>query len=175
MIISIILSRLLKQSKCKYAISSIEYLGHVIDSDGIHLLNEKVRVIEDAPEPKSVSELKSFLGLVNYYSKSLPNLSIVLFPLYRLLRKNVKFKWTSEQRVSYNHHLYSFIRNWLSHDALPYGIGVVLTHRMEDGSEKPITYVSQTLSPAEKKYSQLEKEGVAITFSVKRFNQYLRG
>ena len=97
----------------------------MIDSDGIHLLNEKVRVIEDAPEPKSVSELKSFLGLVNYYSKSLPNLSIVLF-LYtdcyvRMLSSNGHLNTglhSQKQRVSYNHHLYSFIRNWLSHDAL---------------------------------------------------------
>ena len=59
----------------------MKYSGRVIDGN-IHLLNEKVRVIEDAPEPKSVSELKSFLSLVNYYNKSLPNLSIVLFHLY---------------------------------------------------------------------------------------------
>ena len=76
-------------------------------------MNEKVRAITDTPEPKSVSQLKSFLGLVNYYSKSLLNLSIVLFPLYRLLCSSNGHLNTGlhsrKQRVFYNHHLYSFI------------------------------------------------------------------
>ena len=87
---------------CIFGADSIEYLGHVIDADGIHPSSRKVQAIKDAPEPKSVFELKSFLELVNYYSKLMCNLSIVLSPLYRLLQKNVPFQWTEEYRAAFN-------------------------------------------------------------------------
>ena len=63
----------------------------------------------------------------------------------------------------------------LACDASPYGVAAILSHQMEDGSDRPIVFVSRTLTPAEKKYSQLEKEGLAVVFGVCKFNQYLMG
>ena len=177
----------LKKSKCEFARFSVEYLGHIIDADGLHPSDTKVAAIRDAPEPSNITELKSFLGMLNYYNKFLPNLSTVLTPLYSLLQKNVRWKWSTSQIEAFNTakellqsssllvHYDTGKPLTLSCDASPYGVGAVLGHIMEDGSEKPIAYISRTLAPAEKKYSQLEKEALAIVFAVKRFHQYLYG
>ena len=63
----------------------------------------------------------------------------------------------------------------LSTDASPYGVGAVLSHTCSDGSDQPITYASRTLSNAEKNYSQLDKEGLAVMFGIKHFHQYVYG
>ena len=92
----------LKRSKCAFLTPSVEYLGHVIDKEGLHPSQEKVRAIQEALEPTNVSELKSFLGLINYYSKFMSNLACILSPLYRLLHKDSKWSWTKDHTTAFN-------------------------------------------------------------------------
>uniref|UniRef100_A0A8C2FFT4 Gypsy retrotransposon integrase-like protein 1 n=2 Tax=Cyprinus carpio TaxID=7962 RepID=A0A8C2FFT4_CYPCA len=177
----------LKQAKCTFQAESVTYLGHQISAQGLLPVPEKVRAIKEAPKPGSVSELKSFLGMVTYYGKFLPDLSTVLAPLYQLLHHGCQWKWGAAQAGAFTK-----VKNLLqsasvlvhfdpekeltvSCDASPYGIGAVLSHRMGDGSEKPIAFASRTLTKAERGYAQLDKEGLAIVFAVKRFHQYLYG
>jgi hypothetical protein len=176
-----------KKAKCKFLAPSVSYLGYKIDGEGLHPLPEKVKAIQDAPTPKNVTELKSYLGLLTYYGKFLPNLSTHLAPLYQLLRHNTKWKWSVAQEKAFQKskellvssnlliHFNSNLPLVLACDASQYGIGAVLAHRLPDGSERPIGYVSRTLNTAERNYSQLEKEGLACVFGVKRFYSYLFG
>ena len=141
----------------------------------------------NAPSPTSVTELKSFLGLLSYYGKFIPNLASTLHPLYELLKKSVKWLWNDEKEKTFNVAKQLLLSNnvlihfdptldlLLSCDASEYGIGAVLAHRLPDGSERPIGFVSRTLSPAERKYSQIEKETLSCVFGVKRFHLYLFG
>ena len=80
----------LKYDKCAFLLHAVEYLGHKISAHGLHPTDFKVQVIKNAPASTDVNQLKSFLGLVNYYCKFLPNLSNTLAPLYRKLQKNAK-------------------------------------------------------------------------------------
>ena len=171
---------------CLYA-TQLEYLGHLISAAGLQPTQEKVRAIRDAPPPLDVSQLKSFLGLISYYGKFLPNLSTTLSPLYRLLQQKVHWSWgTAEQKAfdaakesltsdSLLVHFDPKLPLVLACDTSPYGIGAVLSHRMEDGQDKPIAFASRSLSPPEKNYSQLDKEALAVVLGVKRFHQYLCG
>ena len=177
----------LKRSKCSFMMSKIEYLGHVIDEHGIHPTEDKVKAIQEAPRPKNVSELRSFIGILNYYGKFLSNLSSKLAPLYKLLQNHSRWKWTDNQEQAFQAakqalHADTLLVHYnedlplvLACDASPQGIGAVLSHIMPDGAEKSIAYASRTLTKAEKNYSQLEKEGLAVVFGVKKYHAYLWG
>ena len=78
-----------KKHKCCFMAPSVSYLGYVIDSKGLHPLPDKVQAIQDAPTPRNVQELKSYLGLLTYYGKFIPNLATHLAPLYELLGKEI--------------------------------------------------------------------------------------
>ena len=125
--------------------------------------------------------------MVTYYTKFLPNLSTELAPLHRLLKQSVQWEWKAEQQKAFDKaktllassqvlvHLDPKLEIRLACDASAYGIGAVLLHLMPDGSEKPIGFVSRTLTDAKKNYSQLEKEGLSCVYGIKRFHSYLYG
>ena len=177
----------LKKDKCAFMLAAVEYLGHEITEAGLKPAVDKVRALVEAPVPKDVSQLRSFLGLVNYYTKFMPNQSSALAPLNQLLQKSRKWSWGSAQSKAFQAakealtsamvltHYNPDLDLVLDCDASPYGVGAVLSHRLEDGSTRPIAFASRSLNPAERKYSHLDKEGLAIVYGVKKFHQYLFG
>ena len=175
----------LNSSKSAFMLGEVEYLVHKITLQGLQPTDEKVRAILKAPAPTNVSQLKSFLGMLNYYGKFLPSLSTCLAPLYSLLQKNTKWTWHQEQEKAFQKakdlltaapvltHYDPDKPLILTCDASPWGVGAVLSQLLEDGCEHPVAYASRSLAPAEKKYSQIDKEGLAIIFGVQHFNRYL--
>ena len=156
-------------------------------SQCIEPTEEKIRAVTKAPVPRNISELKAFIGLVNYYGKFLPNLATVLSPLYSLLCCHSVWKWGSTQQEAFESakdllkslrllaHYDGSKELVLACDASPYGVGAVLSHHLDNGEEQPITFASRTLSPTERNYSQLDKEALAIIVRVRKFHQYLSG
>ena len=176
-----------KRSKCEFFKPSITYLGHKIDAQGLHATSEKIQAIVDTKPPRSVEELRSFLGLLNYYGRFLPMISTVLQPLNNLLSSKVKWKWTTECEDSFQKAKDLIVSNrvlthydlnlpiTLACDASSFGIGAVISHHFPNGEEKPTAFASKTLNSSQQNYSQLEKEALSIIFGVKKFYQYLYG
>ena len=87
----------LKKRKCVFLAPKVVYLGLKTDQNGIRPVPKKVKVIEEMPRASDVKQLQAYLGMVNYYSRFLPNLSAILSPPYRLLQKGVCWSWDKEQ------------------------------------------------------------------------------
>lgn len=176
----------LQLSKCQFEVQKLSFLGHVISADGVQTDHEKVKPVQGARRPTSVSELRSFLGLTTYYGKFVPALSSVAYLLNRLLVKDTPWKWGKveeawnqlKQLLSSSTILCHYNPDLplrLACDASSYGIAAVLSHLFPDGSERPLAYASKSLSVAEKGYSQLDKEALSIKFGVTYFHNFLYG
>ncbi|GFW57819.1 retrovirus-related Pol polyprotein from transposon 412 [Trichonephila clavipes] len=178
----------LNLNKSKFFQNEINFLGHRIDSKGLHKTDEKISAVVNAPVPRNVHEVKSFLGLVNFYGKFCENLATIANPLNNLTKKkNVRFLWSKDCQVAFEQikkeicspkilvHYDPSLPLTLASDASPVGIGCVLSHVYPDGSERPIAFASRTLSGSEKKYSQIDKEALSIVWAVRKFYLYLKG
>lgn len=164
----------LNKEKCSFFQNSVTYLGHVIDAEGLHPIPEKTEAIDKAPMPKNVPELRSFLAMMNYYGKFIPNLSSEIKPLTELLHKNAEWKWTEKCQSAFEctksrlssapvlTHYDPKLPVILACDASPYGVRAVISHKFPDGTEKPISYASRRLTKTEVNYSQIEKEALRI-------------
>ena len=177
----------LKLSKCEFLKPDVVYLGLRISEAGLQPVEEKLEAVKNAPAPRDVGELRSFLGMIQYYHSFLPNLASILAPLHDLLKKGKEWVWTKECQEAYNackegltsdsvlvH--YDVTRELrLACDASSYGLGAVISHVMDDGRERPIAYASRTLTSSEKNYAQIEREALSLIYGVKKFHQYLYG
>ena len=175
------------KTKCEFFKEKITFCGHDIDSHGLHKSPEKVEAVLKAPRPCNVAELRSFLGLVNYYNRFLLNLSTVVHPLNQLLENNHQWKWTEQcETAFYNVKEMITSEQVLTHydpslplrlacDASPVGIGAVLSHVMNDGTERPIAFAPRTLTKTGQGYAQIDKEALATIWELKKFHVYLPG
>ena len=177
----------IRLDKCQFLQKSVEYLGHRIDASGLHPTEAKVKAIVDAPTPKNLSELKSYLGLLNYYGRFLPNLSSMIQPLNQLQSKGQKWEWSQACQQAFEKSKQALVDSpalahydatkplQLACDASPYGVGAVLSQHDKNGNERPVAFASRTLSSAEKNYAQIEREALSLIFGVRKFHQYLYG
>ncbi|KAI5086647.1 hypothetical protein C0J45_23302, partial [Silurus meridionalis] len=167
-----------RKDKCEFFQFAVEYLGHVIDTSGLHTSPSKVKAIVDAPVPKNVSQLRSFLGLLNYYGRFIPNIATLLKPLHKLLCHENNWKWTSECQESFRKaketllgsialtHFDPALPIQLACDASPYGVGAVLSHIMPNSRDRPIAFASRSLNKAETNYAQIEREALIIVWAL---------
>jgi len=177
----------INSEKSSFYVSKVEYLGHEVSANGIRPLEDRLKPIKALPSPKNVAELRSFMGMVSFYSKYFPNMATTATPLYDLTCKDVPFNWTRQCQkafetlktvltsdrvlVPYNPTLPII----LSSDASPTGAGAVLSHLYPDNSERPITYIHKKFDKRTMNYSQIDKEAYAIRWAVEKLHQYLIG
>ena len=169
----------LSAEKCEFFLKQIKYLGQIIDSQGRRPDPQRTEAIEKMPAPNNVAQLQSFLGLAQYYAIYIPKMHKLRAPLNELLKKRQKWIWSKECQNAFEEIKKCLLSDLaLAHfdpqkelivasDASDYGLGAVLLHRLEDGSTKPIAHASRSLLPAERNYSQIEKESLAIIYAIK--------
>lgn len=176
----------LNVSKCKFYQQELIFFGHVFSNKGVQPDPQKVSTILKASPPANASEVKSLLGLVNYCGRFIPNLADIAQPLRKLTAKGEVWDWTDKHqdaleklkgKLSAATALAYFDPEkavTLIVDAAPHGLGAILTQASE-GDTKVIAYGSRTLSPVEARYSQIEREMLAVVWGIEHFHIYLYG
>lgn len=172
--------------KSHFLRKEVLYLGHTITSEGLKPNNDKIDAVLKYPLPTSVTEIKSFLGLVGYYRKFIKDFARITRPMTLCLKKGRKILLDDEYKESFeickkiltNAPLLQFPDFEkpfiLTTDASNYAIGAVLSQG-SIGSDRPVAYASRTLSDTESRYSTIEKELLAVIWAVKHFRPYLWG
>ena len=174
-------------AKCRFSMSRVNFVGHVLSEKGLGVGADKVKAVTEARDPENVEEVVSFLALVNYCARFVRNLATLGEPLRKLTRKGVEWHWGPEQKETFREikkrlsgaevmaYYKPQAKTRLIVDASPVGLGAILTQEQADGSYRPISYASRTLRDVERRYSQTEKEALAIVWGCERFELYLYG
>ena len=178
-------------NKCQFGQTELEFLGHLICRDGFKPTSEKVRAISQFPKPNTIVQLRRFLGLVNFYRRSIPHAAQTMAPLHSYLgesRRNDKREiiWTPEAEEAFVK-----IKNDLANatllvhptinaetrlvtDASDSGMGACLEQKFSD-IWKPLAFFSRKLTPAQRAYSTYDRELTAVFESIKYFRHFLEG
>lgn len=173
-----------KPSKVTLAKRGIRFLSHIVKDGKLQVDSSKSDAINNFPRPKNLKAVQRFLGMAAYYSKFIPNFSEISRPLNALKRKNVRFKWGTEQQQSFDKirqclaspvvlHLPDWKEQFiLSTDASERSVGCCL-EQYRDGRTVPIAFASRSFSDNQLKYSIYLKEFAAVLYGLEKFKEYL--
>ena len=176
----------LSAEKCQFGVKEIEFFGLKFTDGTVCPAKSKIEALEKMSEPKNTSEVRSFLGMAQYSAQFIPNFSETSTPLRKLTHKTATWRWETEERNAFNK-----IRTALSSepvlgyyevgretrlavDAGPHGLGLVLLQKQPQGW-KAVFNASRSLTATEERYSQLEREALAIRWACERCYTYLIG
>ena len=178
-------SLMLHPGKCVWMVEEVKYLGHVFTKTGIKPDKSKVKVVQEFKRPQTVKHVKSFMGLTSYFRRFIKGYSDLVSPLRELMKKNKKFKWSSEceetfiklkealttapvlRRPDFNK------RFIITTDASDTAIGYYLSQKDDQGREYVIAYSGRALRPNEKHWPAVEKEALALIESCKEYYPYI--
>jgi len=176
----------LNPEKCKFRVSEVEFFGFIYSKDGVRPSPSKIAALQNMTPPQNTQEVRSLLGMAQYSAQFIPRFSEITTPLRQLTHQNTKWQWTEKEQSAFEK-----LRNALSDsavlsyyetgqptrlsvDAGPNGLGAILFQRKAEGW-KPVACVSRALTPVETRYSQLEREALAIRWACEKLYKYLIG
>ncbi|XP_052777873.1 uncharacterized protein K02A2.6-like [Mya arenaria] len=172
----------LNKQKCEFNKKTLEFFGYIFSENGFSADKKKCEIIKNTPAPQNASEVRSFLAMTNYVSRFIPNYSTTTEPLRMLVKKDVKFVWEERQQNAFDKlksdlssetvvtYFDPKLTTQIVADASPVGIAAIM---LQGG--KVVSYASKSLTDTEKRYSQTEKENLAIVWAIEHWHIYLFG
>ena len=177
-----------KESKCEIVQLQVEFLGHRVDRDGLHMMDEKLDAIRDWPTLTNIADVRSFLGLCGFYRRFIKDFSKIASPLTELLHKDAPFVWGEPQRLAFEALKSAMCSRPIliipdpkkpfvvCTDASGYAVGATLSQDIDNGRGLlPVAFMSKKMSDAERNYSVHEQEMLAIVLAITMWRHYLHG
>ncbi|XP_064483051.1 uncharacterized protein K02A2.6-like [Ornithodoros turicata] len=177
----------LNKDKCICSVSQVTFLGHIVDGSGIRPDEEKVNAILKMTSPTDKTGLRRLLGMATYLTRFVPKVAELLQPLSCMLSSKQEFVWGAPQQEAFQKWkeilstspvlgIYDPAKETVvTADASSFGLGAVLRQKQDDGKYQVIAYASRILADVERRYAQIEKEGLALLWASEKFRDYLIG
>jgi len=175
-----------KLSKCELMRTEVEFLGHIVGRDGVRMMEDKVKAVEEWPTPTSVTHVRAFLGTAGYYRKFIKDFSAIAAPLSNLTKESQKFEWDPGAETAFRQLKAAMVRGpilvlpdpnlpyVINTDASGFAVGAVLQQDQGKGLQ-PIAFLSKKMLDAETRYPVHEQELLAIIHALSSWRHYLLG
>ena len=177
----------LNSDKCQFGMKQIKFWGMIISAVGVKPDPEKVEALEGLDPPRNKDELLSFLCMMQSNAEFIPAFSQKAAPLREITKKQVRFVWKPKHQECFEQMLSSFRKDvllryfdvskqtFLFTDAHVTGLGAILAQGDDVDTAKPVAVVSRTTTDSEKRYPQIDLEGLGVDYALNRFRNYLLG